>query len=217
MRNCTILLALSSAFVLGLGMVGAAQAALVLNNGNFDADGPIGSPYTSCTGWTRTAGNGIWFGTAGDLSPDTSPNQALLNTRDGSGIGTEFTSDVLTGAFVPGTIYTLDYKFGARGVVPTADRDLFVEIVGSSDGVLATSGDLQPLITSSGTYFSGSLPWDSTGVAAQDFTVVLRAAGATNQQFGFDSLELTVVPEPSSLALAAFGLGSAFCGRRRRR
>jgi len=181
---------------------------LTLTNGNFDAEGPV-SHTSSVTGWKRTIGNGIFHGTSMDLDPDGNPNQALLNTRDKKGIGTEFTSDVLTGPFVPGTTYALDYKFAVRnGKIPLpAAHDLRVEIVGSTDGVLATSGDLAPRITKSDTYYSGTLIWDSTRTVAQDLRVILRAAGAQNQTFGFDSLDLGIASDtdPPGLTVSPGG------------
>jgi len=193
---------------LGSAPPAAKPKVLTLTNGHFDAEGPV-SHTSFVTGWKRTGGNGIFHGTSMGLNPDTGPNQALLNTRDKKGIGTEFTSDVLTGPFVPGTRYKLDYKFAVRnGKIPLpAAHDLRVEIVGGEDGVLATSGNLAPRITKSEAWFAGSLIWDSTGTAAQDLTVVLRAAGAQNQTFCFDSLDLGIASDtdPPGLTVSPGG------------
>jgi len=115
-----------------------------------------------------------------------------------------FTSEALSGTVESGGIYTVTFdvavrdqnQFGSTAslMANLGTYDLNVEMVGNSDGVLA-SVDAMPLITSTGRWFPGSLVWDSTGATAgQKITIVLRSAntGDTHLQFVMDSVKLTV-------------------------
>ncbi len=78
-----------------------------------------------------------------------------------------------------------------------------VSIVGSVDGELATV-DAVPLITSTGSWFNGTMEWDSTAATIwQDIAVVLSVenSGSTPLQFIMDSLDLQLVPVVGTVIL----------------
>jgi len=191
---------------------------LSLVNGGFDDDGNLSGAVSSIAGWQLTNFNPGWqTGSPPPVHPPTSgPNVAMLNAnRKSRGFpGTELTADPLTGSILPGTEYTVSFDAairdqgqfgGGQNIINNlGPYRLVAELVGSSDGVLA-SIDFAPQFTSVNNWHPVSLVWDSTGAtAAQDVWVILRAenTGNTDLQFVVDSVTLSakqeVVPEPAS-------------------
>jgi hypothetical protein len=101
------------------------------------------------------------------------------------------------------------------------DKDYTVTLTGSSSGLLDTVMQLNVGGISGTVGFEFTTGLVLTSGETYDLKILVAGSTTTGNNSGFDQLTLygrSIVPEPSTLALGAFGLlALAFCGRRRKR
>ena len=204
----------------------SARAAIFTENfnsyaGNQNANQSVtGLPVAfggSVTGWTGAGANALHA-----VQLNGTPNWAIMFYGDNT-----ITSDPISGANDFGTNYELDFDYGTGEYAPCCQTEagdgLVVEVQRVSDNfVLASQQYLNPVGFAASQNFDGGLQGTLSyvGDGGGDVKIFVRTANNLPRFEGsLDNLSLdtAAVPEPSSFALAALGLGSVFVFLRRGR
>ena len=152
---------------------------------------------------------------------------------DQGGVGDPLADATLTQSVVAAVAgdYRLDFVAGIEGIANFSVQDFSVSLASSGTGgsaavdLVAESGSITDgNIGGAASNNKGGTPFsiDLLGVSVGDtLTVTGRMLGGvdsgTNPQSGFlDNFSLTVIPEPTSLALAGIGIVALLSSRRKR-
>jgi MYXO-CTERM domain-containing protein len=211
-------------------LASSANAAVVVANGDFEADADLfvawpgyvshttaaGTNPDAIPSWTHTGGVGINPVVPG--GPDDSPFDSPSNTSTGAFALLQGAASLtqIVGGFSVGTDYVLSLDINARdccGDSPIANVRIDGNILASSTDAFPDPGAIIPAgaddpwyhfdIPFSATAESHELSFDSASAAGGDATFVL------------DNVSITQVPEPSVAMLGILALG--LLGLRRRR
>lgn len=191
-----------------------ANAANLVENGNFDASSFSANSHNinpANTGWTYTsgasgAGSGIDrgnpFGTGSGSAAAEGAQMAFLQS---SGNGSVTTLSQLIDGFTVGHEYQLTFQ--AKGITTFGGANPFsVKMSGNSSVIPLFDGNLITPVTS-------YLPYSSTFIATDsDMTLSFFDAGlsVSNKVTWIDSItivDITVIPEPSSIFLVGVAMG----------
>lgn len=214
--------------LLAFGDVLNAQTSLTVSNFNFETGGFAtdssfsSNPGVVPSGWTATVGgiSGTFFGYLNPNNstyPGTTGANSVAGTMSGPNVfyfGTATTGQgirqTLSANFDPTLSYTLTVANGARagGAMASLQMELFAggNLIGSQEVFNSTAGTFAD--------FSLVVPPSSANnaFAGQPLSIALLEVddrpGGT--EVDVDNVRLTVIPEPSTFALIALGLG--VCG-----
>jgi len=165
--------------------------------------------HTADTNLLRPSGSSAWL----------NPVPAALGTTFAMMHSSNTATADLTDTFADNTTYTLTFTHFRRDDV--AGDSVTAQIMNGAS-VLAT--DTWAAVTATDTYETRTVSWTTNGggEVGQNIRIQLidASGGGVTPQAGIDNIDLdaTLIPEPSTFALAAIGLlGLLACGRRRRR
>ena len=220
MRNCTIVLPLSAALIVAslISAGGTVRAANVLENESFESPVVTNVKTNNLgvvpTGWSQTGASATWNlirldGTAYGDGPDNAADGAQI--VDLNGVFTLFQSFTLT---EPSNL-SFGASFSNRGghdgtaastvgIYDSAGTTLLSNLV-----TVDTSADPTPSVA----WSPGQDTMSNVSAGTYQFRIALNNFNNADATF----VDVTPVPEPSTLLLAALGLlGLAFYARRRR-
>jgi len=199
----------------GLAVFGGTAHGNLITNGDFETDGaaPNGS---NATGWTKSGAYGLYDG-----SGNGGPYAGLRDYVPGNGTNTTVGAyQTLTGPLVGGTQYTLSFYANPWVAQGRAQNVRVGQYNGGSYDSDASYGPLPLSVIDTPTVDAWEFrSYTFTAVGGENTVYFGTAPGATgNQGCDIDNVSLTVIPEPSTIALSALGLlGLLAWGRRRRR
>ena len=204
--------------ILVFGCTTSASAnSIPITNASFEITNPLTAPCgTGCAfnggpipGWTTTGGQQGSFqpGTAGFFTSPV-PDGSIVAYSNGGTI-----SQTLSATLSPNSTYALSLDVGRRVDAGTTNFmiDLFagntlLSSITLSNGTIAPGSFAPELLT----FTAGANP------LAGNLAIALINPGPIQVNYDNVALSVTPVPEPSSLALLATGLGLAFLVLRRR-
>lgn len=212
-----------------LAFASGAHAAIVFSDDFNDPDGTaidgkaadVGGPWEDTSGSNPTVSGGIY-----DTSGAGRGSFAFFTTALGAGeiITVVYDAAESAGSFATGFAGVSLFIGGAEEVFlgnPGAIEDWGID--GGTIGSTIGTGQSAEDVTATFTYAYDTGDWTfslstgenlaGTGVAGQAFNRV-RIANGEGGDLAVDSLEISIVPEPASLAL--MGIGGLFMFRRRR-
>ncbi len=204
--------ALRTAVVLGavLNFVTPACAINLVMNGSFETatgispNDTLAPGATNLDGWTVIGGgNLIWCDSSSYCNRSPSDGifsldlTGLTNAAPYAGVQQAI-------ATVPGTAYILTFDLTGRS------DSLPVSVQASAGTATA------PFANPSATWLTQTLPFIATA-ASTTISVVGTSSGGTGLDIQIDNVQVTAVPEPSTLAMLAAGIGVLLSTTRRRR
>ncbi len=139
----------------------------------------------------------------------------LVNLRSGNNIASFGSGELLSFGIVNGN--ALSYTDGTGfHMLPSGEArgSVWLWNVDFNAAVGTYSGSVTNLGGGFAAFFSGSM--EASGTSVGSFAVINSSTG-NNQNVIFDVPTFSVVPEPTTLAVAGMGLAAIVCVRRRRR
>ena len=179
-----------------LATLASAHAQNIVFDGGFESVAQASnswSVYASIPGWTTTSGPGIEVRNDVAGTAFEGHNFVELDSTANSAMSQSLTT-------VAGSLYTLSFEYSARAGLPASTNPISVYWNGALLGTAALDG----------TGHADNV-WNlySYTVSGTGHDVLAFAAGGTSDSVGgsLDAVSVSVVPEPSTVALMFAGLG----------